>query len=284
MTDTKGQPQPPLIDTVISDLQKMGHGFCFQKVDSRNYLLPQRRNRVHGCSVKQGNLTPQNMQEQQDIWKKVFFKLGLVPVEQCFDLADIVKKGLAPQPLQAPQDQKNWKTIVAKAEKRNQQPETLCMCTGTSRDRIEWASGSSTCIRPSHDVFYGGENRPLLGSEMLQLQGVFASDFEHPRAASGLSGGLARDFAGNAFTTTVVHAYAHGWLALATNEDLSPGPDPASTSQGRGKKRKTANAGAEASEGGGKKSKKETSEKTTGNANPENPENLVCIHRWGRGP
>ena len=206
ISDEKGVPQQPLINTVIKDLAKLGHSFSFQKVDARQYLLPQRRNRVFGCSFDKLHNTDEELQQQHEDWKRLFVQMGMVANEQRFTLQDVLEEGLEQQPLQSQQDIKNWKKVLAKAKQLNQEEENICMHMGSSDARREWANKATTCIRPTHDIFYGGAGRPLVASELLRLQGVFQSDFECPDALKELPETLAKDMAGNAFPTTVLQA------------------------------------------------------------------------------
>lgn len=200
------------------------------------------------------------------VGKKYFVEWGLDP-QQSFTLNDLMQKGLEPQPLHSPQDVRNWKTVVGKAKLSGQKPEELCMHMGSSSNRLEWAHLSSTCIRPSHDIFCGAENRPLTPIELLRLQGVFASDFECPDAVTQLPDALARDFAGNAFPTTVLQAnlicsmvaHPHAWHCMATGVD-APAP-PVAT---RGRKRK--DQGSQEGNQPNKSRKKNTQEKPSGGA------------------
>ena len=267
MSNKEGIPQQPLILTVLKDLEKLGHAFFYQKIDARKYLLPQRRNRVFGCSVKTGDKSAEEIQDQGNCWKEVFCRMGAGPTEQSFTLNDLMQKGLEPQPLHSPQDARNWKTVVGKAKLSGQKPEELCMHMGSSSNRLEWAHLSSTCIRPSHDIFCGAENRPLTPIELLRLQGVFASDFECPDAVTQLPDALARDFAGNAFPTTVLQAnlicsmvaHPHAWHCMATGVD-APAP-PVAT---RVRKRK--DQGSQEGNQPNKSRKKNTQEKPSGGA------------------
>jgi len=79
MSNKEGIPQQPLTLTVLKDLQKLGHAFFYQKIDARKYLLPQRRNRVFGCSVKTGDKSAQEIQDQGNCWKEVFCRMGAGP-------------------------------------------------------------------------------------------------------------------------------------------------------------------------------------------------------------
>ena len=82
----------------------------------------------------------------------------------------------------------------------------VCLHMGSSAARLEYAVGVSTCVRPSPEIYCHKAGRPFVGCELLRLQGVFAGDFSKPKEVSELSEGLARDMAGNAFTTCVLQA------------------------------------------------------------------------------
>lgn len=197
--------RPPLIETLIRDLENKGHAFSYSKVDTNNYLLPQRRNRVFGCSSHKGAKTPEQVDSEKQQWKHVFGKLGMGPASQQFTLEDILLPDLEKRPLQAAQDVRNWQLIKSKV-KRAKQNGPLCMHMGSSEARLEYMVGASTCVRPSHEIFCGLAGRPFVGTELLRLQGSFGSDYPHPEEIERLPEGLAKDMAGNAFPTTVLQA------------------------------------------------------------------------------
>ena len=117
MTDAEKVSRPPLVETLIKDLGDRGHSFTYSKVDANNYLLPQRRNRVFGCSSADGLKTSEKVASEQQAWKAVFGKLGLGPKEQHFSLGDFLEPGLDPRPLHGPQDIRNWDLIQARLKK-----------------------------------------------------------------------------------------------------------------------------------------------------------------------
>ena len=119
--------RPPLIETLIRDLENKGHAFSYSEVDTNNYLLPQRRNRVFGCSSHKGAKTPEQVDSEKQQWKHVFGKLGMGPASQQFTLEDILLPDLEKRPLQAPQDVRNWQLIKSKVKRAKQNGP--CVCT-----------------------------------------------------------------------------------------------------------------------------------------------------------
>ena len=229
ITDDNGVARPPLVETLIRDLSAMGHSFTYSKVDAQNYLLPQRRNRVFGCSSAINNRDPEDVISDHQKWKAIFGKFGMGPKSQQFTLEDTLEKGVEPQPLHAPQDIRNWGLIEKRVKKAKQDPSRLCMHMGSSESRLEYMVGASTCVRPSHDIYCNVVGRPLIGCELLRLQGSFPDDYSCPDALADLPEGLKRDLAGNAFPTTVLQAnliatmIAHqdAWHQAASREDFA---------------------------------------------------------------
>eukprot|EP00438_Fugacium_kawagutii_P002851 Skav214137 [mRNA] locus=scaffold1185:768268:769287:- [translate_table: standard] len=230
MKDNNGVAQAPLVNTLIRDMETHGHSFTFLKVDANGYLLPQRRNRVFGCSSSVGSKTPQEIEGEQQKWREVFARLGCGPTEQQFSLEDILESGHDVKPLQAPQDLKNWKLVLARVKRtKGADPNaTICLCMGSSEARLEYMINASTRVRPPHDVRCNLVERPLVGCELLRLQGSFPDDYPHPEAVQNLSQPLARDLAGNAFPTTVLQAdfiaslIAHeAWDRVASRQNFA---------------------------------------------------------------
>ena len=182
----------------------MGHSFCFSKVDTQRFLLPQRRNRVFGISASQGTLTQEEINAEEKKWKKAFSCLGQSPHR--FSLTDILEGASLPEAKLRALDAKNLSAARANAKRKGQDVSDICLHMGSSEDRLEFCVGASTCIRPSHDVYYAKLKRTFTGQELLRMQGVFMNDFSVPEAISNIEEQLARDFAGNAFSTTVVMA------------------------------------------------------------------------------
>ena len=182
----------------------MGHSFSYSKVDSQRFLLPQRRNRVFGISASLGTLTQEEIKAEEKQWKKVFARLGQSPHR--FSLTDIVEDMSLPATTLRPLDAQNLAAAKANVKRKGQNASEICLHIGSSEDRVEFCVGSSTCIRPTHDVYYAKLKRVFTGQELLRMQGLFMNDFSVPEAIGSMDQQLARDFAGNAFSTTVVMA------------------------------------------------------------------------------
>eukprot|EP00435_Cladocopium_sp_Y103_P071892 s64_g38.t1 len=151
------------------------------------------------------------------------------PKSQQFTLEDILENDVEPQPLQAPQDVRNWGIIEKRVKKAKQDASQLCMHMGSSEARLEYMIGGSTCVRPSHDIYCAVVGRPLIGCELLRLQGSFPNDYACPHELADLPEALARDLAGNAFPTTVLQAdliacmisHQDAWHQAASREDFA---------------------------------------------------------------
>ncbi|CAE7302174.1 unnamed protein product, partial [Symbiodinium microadriaticum] len=86
----------------------------------------------------------------------------------------------------------------------------------SSQREQEHAVGMATCLRPSTRVYSLRLRRFLSAMEHLMLQGIFPTDFAHPEVVEMLAqkATMAKDMAGNAFSTTVLQA---NLLALLVN-------------------------------------------------------------------
>lgn len=237
----------------MRDLEERHHSFAYLKLDANSYLLPQRRNRVFGCSTStaSGTTSLDDVASDNQTWKMLLNRLGTGPSEQQFSLKDMLRTDLPAQPMQAPQDITNWKLVQARAKRaNNQDPMCICMHLGSSEKRLEWMKDASTCIRPSHDIYCSMVDRPLHPQEMLKLQGSFECDFPCPDELRNLPDNLARDMAGNAFPTPCLQAALissmvchRTWKELATRQDFqSPEPAPNKNNQ-KQRKRKNPEGG-----------------------------------------
>jgi len=198
-------------------------------MDARQYLLRQRRNRIYGCGdLDEGQdaaLFSQQMQTSiEHMASDVVF-----PFDSIFDRT-LPKCALHGNAL----DQVNaaLEANINKGESQN-----LFVDTSTSSKRNpEAAEGVTTCIRPSHAIYSTELQRYVTAQEMFLCQGLFAQDFENPRAVQHLletDPKQAQDLAGNAFASTCAQVqllasliHAKGWSHIGINDILTTGSSP----------------------------------------------------------
>ena len=134
---------------------------------------------MFGISASQGTLTQEEINAEEKKWKKAFSCLGQSPHR--FSLTDILEGASLPEAKLRPLDAKNLSAAQANAKRKGQDVSDICLHMGSSEDRLEFCVGASTCIRPSHDVYYAKLKRTFTGQELLRMQGVFMNDFRLSR-------------------------------------------------------------------------------------------------------
>ena len=199
LKDEQGVPQKPAVEVIKQDFAEMNHSFAWMKLDSSQFLVPQRRVRVWGSSC------PGDCPDYETRMKMTWLRLRS---SSRIPLSAILTDGLESEtPPGGETAQKHIKEIKRMCKERNLNWEEACFDIATSRVRLpEWAYQVLTCVRPSHKIWHLGLGRFIRSDEMLRSHGVFASDFAHPSAILELDPTLCDDLAGNAFSTPVLIA------------------------------------------------------------------------------
>ena len=202
-----------------NDLETLGYVLEFGKVDTQNYLLPQRRNRIYATAdVSMG----QNVESYAKAMQTTMDDLSsdaLIDVKLIFD--DTLPK--------------SWLTTERQTSKLKEALEAACLHEGsqnvfidgsTSNGRTaEYAVNVLTCVRPSHQIYSQRLQRWVAVEEMWLAQGLFPKNFENPHAVEAVleNQSLAQDLAGNAFSSTCMQAklvasliHSEGWESIAS--------------------------------------------------------------------
>lgn len=185
------------------DLKQLGYVFQHSKVDSQNYLLLQRRNRVYGlgdldCGQSSGDLAKRLLTTMLD----------LASESNSFAFDDVFDSSLPKCALRG-----NALDKVNQAVERSlidNKSQNLFVDTSTSADRdAEVAVGVCTCIRPSHPIYSVKLGRYVTVGELFNCQGLWKEDFRRPEAIDRLLQlpAKAQDLCGNAFSSTVSQAF-----------------------------------------------------------------------------
>ena len=202
---------------IEADLKKLGYVLQWHKLDSAQYLLPQRRNRIY-CT---GDLdVGQSAAVLQESMAKTLERLSGAETMDVFD------SSLPPEP---PLQNENQITVVGNAVKAallQHACRDVFVDKNTSTSRPpEHAPGVTTCIRPTHGIYSTRMQRHLTVEELWKCQGLFPDSFHNAQAVKELlqQKGRAQDFAGNAMSSTCIQAHclaglvhAKGWSNLCT--------------------------------------------------------------------
>lgn len=192
LKDENGVQQTPATTIIKDDLKNLGHVFEFSKLDTCNFLLPQRRERVWGSSCK-GEDDLQYTTRMRVTMQR-FRSPHRIPLASILDPA-LPQEELSNQRVQG-QAQKVEKMC---AEKNLKVEDATFDLAGSAGRLPEWSHDALTCVRPTHRIWSMGRNRRVAPQEMLKAHGVFAWDFPNKEALDNLEPTLAHDCAGNAF-------------------------------------------------------------------------------------
>ena len=199
------------------DLEQLGYVLEYNRVDTQDYLLPQRRNRIYatadvgnGQCAKSYHLAMQKtmdaMASDTQMNFNTFFDTSLPADELTTD-----------------RQQTKLKEAL-EAACLHSQTNNVFIDGSTSNSRSpEYAINVLTCVRPSHQIYSQKLQRWVTITEMWNAQGLFAANFANPQAVHEMlcRPNLAQSLAGNAFSSTVVQAkliasmvHSNGWETI----------------------------------------------------------------------
>lgn len=202
-----------------NDLDGLGYVMEYCKIDTQNYLLPQRRNRVY-ATADVGN--GQNASEYEKNMQKTMEAMSSgvrIPTDE------ILNHDLPEEHLTSERQMGLLQKSIEHASDRFAS-NNLFIDGSTSSSRIpEYSHASLTCIRPSHGIYSVKYKRWVTVQEMWNAQGLWLSNFENPQAVENMLATNpkdAQDLCGNAFSGTAVQAkvlasmvHSMGWESIA---------------------------------------------------------------------
>ena len=212
----------PFSQVMKHDLEALGYVLEYGKINTQDYLLPQRRNRVYATAdVSTG-------QDGNDYSKRMKDTMEDLASDANISLDQICDLSLPPE----------WLSTERQNDKLRQALEHACLKSGsqnvfidgsTSNSReAEYAVGVLTCVRPSHSIFSQKLQRWITVEEMWNAQGLFKVNMANPAAVDKMlaSPKDAQDMAGNAFSSTCVQAkvlasmiHSDGWGSMSKVSD-----------------------------------------------------------------
>jgi len=218
-TDAQGVMQPPVIFHVKASFNKVGYAFDHAVLDSRDFFLPQRRNRCwmwafRGCenqaAAEEATKTVRLLAEKN----KPFRFTSL------FRSAGVGKR--ATHRLNARQ-----KLVVRAALQklpRSDRAKDVIVDIAKSAGRAPVCVSAASCIVPN-SMPYRVKSKTMFTPEQVNcVQGIYKEDFPALSKFAKEKPNLTRDLAGNAFSTTVCMAVGISCLVHAPLEVSKPAP------------------------------------------------------------
>lgn len=187
----------PAVHVVERDLKKLGYDFCWRVLDTKNYCLPQRRNRVWGiATVTQGG----GGSTGAEVFEKYKDCLEAMKTNFQYDLELI----FPPRPTEKPKPGRHT-FLVEKAKSEGFQLTDLFIDCQGSRTRNVYCQGAVPCITRNHPVYFLLQERYLSGIDFMRAQGLWESVWKADVFSElKRDDKFAQDLAGNSFSATVV--------------------------------------------------------------------------------
>ena len=200
-------------------------------LDTQQYLLPQRRNRVWAASMMStGNVDATEFEAG--------FRRGLESLQSGFQFPHSVNfKDLPPQ---RPRSD-HHKKLIQHAVDHYLSDDVFVDCSTTEQYKTS-AQSVLPCLTPGHPLYSTALNRYLVQEDFMAAQGLWPSCFKEDVYKEILeSKAIAQSICGNSFSSTVCQAVIMVTLALSESA-LSTLPSdrsgPSGEQQGKGVKRR----------------------------------------------
>ena len=179
----------------------------FRLVDTRDYLLPQRRNRVWIAGARG---LDSNTQECVRKAMDTFITLG--HTSHC-PLDMFLTSLVAPRVPTGQREQLCLKHMCGKHLDIDSEDKDVFLDLAKSVYRTDMCDGAITCVRPNSKIWSVKRKRYITPKEKLMCQGVFLEDFPFLDAFCQQHAPLCADLAGNAFSASVCIALFLSLLA-----------------------------------------------------------------------
>lgn len=196
----RNKGEEPVINHVKASFKKVGYAFDYAVLDTRKYLLPQRRNRCWMWAFKGVEHQEAAQQVGQDV-KALASEHGY-SLDKLFKLAKV--SGSIARVLNTRQ-RRVVKSALRKLKKVDRIKDVI-VDVAKSEERGPRCIGATACIVPN-SLPYRIKTRSFLTPEQVHcVQGIYKEDFPALARWAKDKASLTRDLAGNAFSTTVCMA------------------------------------------------------------------------------
>lgn len=194
---------------------------AYSILDSRNYLLPQRRTRVWGvASLIVGNNAPEPMSAEyqsclEQLRSNVHFPLTMNFVDQRQEKF---------------RSDRHEKLVNMALEASCGADDIFVDVAGSTKRRPPFAHGVAPCVTRSHDIYAVPLGRYLCAQDFLHCQGLWKDHFGSTTWKQLLQDErFCQDLAGNSFSSTVFQsvflsslvAFPTSWNAIASTSEAS---------------------------------------------------------------
>eukprot|EP00403_Amphidinium_massartii_P023868 CAMPEP_0178398908 /NCGR_PEP_ID=MMETSP0689_2-20121128/15010_1 /TAXON_ID=160604 /ORGANISM="Amphidinium massartii, Strain CS-259" /LENGTH=451 /DNA_ID=CAMNT_0020019675 /DNA_START=63 /DNA_END=1418 /DNA_ORIENTATION=+ len=198
--------QRPQVHSVMDSFEELGYTADWRLVDSRHFQLPQRRQRCWMWACLGG--------DDSEVEEDVPNTLAKLASNRHVKLEKLLSKKLGKASL-LPRERRVIEKARSKISKEDFRRGNCIVDIAKSDERAPVCVGATSCIVPNSKPYHVGLQRVLTPEEVLRMQGIYREDFPALIPMLKERGGpnLARDLAGNAFTSTVCMAVLIAVLA-----------------------------------------------------------------------
>ena len=200
-----------------SDLDSLGYVLEYGGVDSKNYLLPQRRNRIYATAdVGHGQCA-------DEYGKKMKKTMDALASEFRIPVDTILQPDLPQEALTTERQETLLRDAVNRAAYQHHGRHVFIDGSTSTTRAPEFAVDLLTCVRPTHGIYSEKLRRWVTVNEMCAAQGLWDINFANPEAVQAMLANTkdAQDLAGNAFSPTTMQArviasiiHSTGWESV----------------------------------------------------------------------
>jgi len=195
---TRNKGAEPVIKHVAASFKKVGYSFDYHVLDTRQYLLPQRRNRCWMWAFR-------GLENEMSVRLTKEDVIALGSEKDCYNFDKLFKMAKASETAETTLLPRQ-KRVVAKVMKTfppSQRQQDVLIDVAKSEERTPKCINATSCIVPN-SLPYRCKTRNILSPvQVCAVQGIFQDDFPALLRYGAEKRNLTRDLAGNAFSTTV---------------------------------------------------------------------------------
>jgi len=198
---TRNKGAEPVIKHVAASFKKVGYSFDYQVLDTRQYLLPQRRNRCWMWAFR-------GLENEMSVRLTKEDVIALGSEKECYNfdkLFTMAKASKTAETTLLPRQNR----VVAKIMQMiapSQRQQDILIDVAKSEERAPKCVNATSCIVPNSLPYRCKTSSILTPIQVCAVQGIFQEDFPALLRYGTEKGNLVRDLAGNAFSTTVCMA------------------------------------------------------------------------------
>ena len=208
-----GTSEPAEIHTVNDMFQALNYGVAWRLIDTRKYLLPQRRTRVWIVALRDST------KEDADAVMEQFEELQLA---SHLPLDMFMKPDLPPQRPHVLREQEGLQRMRSLHPEVVEKDMDAFWDLSKSVARTDHCLDAMTCWRPNSKPYSHKRDRFADVEDKLRVQGIYAEDFPALHQYLQHETTLLSDLCGNAFAASVVIAVEVAILAAAPDHCFLP--------------------------------------------------------------